>query len=106
MAGFDDRKKAAEGKFALDSEKEFKATARRNKLLGLWLAEQMGMSGADADAYAREVIASDFEEPGEEDVYRKVKADIDKKGLDISEHRLRKQMADLLEDARRQIASE
>ena len=106
MDGFDDRKKAAEGKFALDSEKEFKATARRNKLLGLWLAEQMGMSGSDADAYAREVIASDFEEPGDEDVYRKVKADIDKKGLDISEHRLRKHMADLLEDARRQIASE
>ncbi len=106
MAGFDDRKKAAEGKFALDSEKEFKATARRNKLLGLWLAEQMGMSGADADAYAREVIASDFEEPGDEDVYRKVMGDIEKKGLDISEHRLRKQMADLLEDARRQIAAE
>ncbi len=106
MAGFDERKNAAEGKFALDSEKEFKATARRNKMLGLWLAEQMGMSGADAEAYAREVIASDFEEPGDEDVYRKVKGDIDAKGLDISEHRLRRQMTELLEEARRQIATE
>ncbi|MDF1721635.1 MAG: DUF1476 domain-containing protein [Minwuia sp.] len=106
MAGFDERKNAAEGKFALDGEKEFKATARRNKMLGLWLAEQMGMSGADADGYAREVIASDFEEPGDEDVYRKVKADIDAKGLDISEHRLRRQMVELLEEARRQIAAE
>lgn len=106
MTGFDDRKKAAESKFALDSEKEFKAQARRNKLLGLWLAGQMGLSGADADAYAREVIAADFDEPGEEDVFRKVMADVQAKGLDISEHRIRREMADLLVEARSQIASE
>lgn len=106
MAGFDDRKKAAESKFALDGEKEFKAHARRNKMLGLWLAEQMGLSGSDAEAYARQVIASDFEEPGEEDVFRKVWADIQEKKLDISEHRVRRHMAEFLDKARAEIASE
>ncbi|WP_416898308.1 MAG: DUF1476 domain-containing protein [Minwuia sp.] len=106
MAGFDDRKKAAETKFALDGEKEFKAQARRNKLLGLWLAEQMGMSGADADAYAKQVIASDFEEPGDEDVFRKVWADVQEYKLDISEHRLRRHMQEFLEEARAQVAQE
>lgn len=106
MAGFDDRKKAAESKFALDGEKEFRAHARRNKMLGLWVAEQMGLSGAEADAYAKQVVAADFEEPGEEDVFRKVWADIQEKGLDISEHRVRSHMAEFLEQARAQIASE
>lgn len=106
MAGFDDRKKAAESKFARDSEKEFKAVARRNKLLGLWAAEQMGLSGADAETYAKQVIAADFDEPGEEDVYRKVMADFEAKGVDISEHRVRRQMSDLLEEARAQLAKE
>ncbi|PJK30637.1 DUF1476 domain-containing protein [Minwuia thermotolerans] len=106
MAGFDDRKKAAESKFALDGEKEFRAQARRNKLLGLWIAEQMGLSGAEADAYAKQVIAADFEETGDEDVFRKCWADIQEQGLDISEHRLRSHMADFLQKARAQIASE
>jgi len=106
MAGFDDRKKAAESKFAHDSEKEFKAQARRNKLLGLWAAEQMAIAGADAEAYAKEVVAADFDEPGDEDVYRKVMGDFQAKGVDVSEHRLRRQMAELLDEARRQVASE
>jgi hypothetical protein len=106
MAGFDDRKKAAETKFALDGEKEFKAQARRNKMLGLWVAEQMGLTGGDADAYAKQVIAADFEEPGDEDVFRKVWGDIKEHNLDISEHRLRRHMAELLEQARAQVAQE
>ena len=106
MAGFDDRKKAAETKFALDGEKEFKAQARRNKMLGLWLAEQMGLKGADADAYAKQVIAADFEEPGDEDVFRKVWGDVQSHNLDISEHRLRRHMQEFLEEARAQIAQE
>jgi len=106
MAGFDDRKKAAETKFALDGEKEFKAQARRNKLLGLWVAEHLGLSGADADAYAKQVIAADFEEPGDEDVFRKVWGDIQKHNVDLSEHRVRKQMQELLEEARAQVSQE
>lgn len=106
MAGFDDRKKAAETKFALDGEKEFKAQARRNKMLGLWIAEHLGLSGADADAYAKQVIAADFEEPGDEDVFRKVWADIQKHNVDLSEHRVRRQMQELLEEARAQVSKE
>ena len=70
MANFDDREKAFENKYAHDAQMQFKAEARRNKLLGLWAAELMGKTGEDADAYAREVIKSDFEEAGDEDVYR------------------------------------
>lgn len=106
MTQFDDRKNAFESKFAHDEELNFKANARRNKLLGLWAAEIMGISGDDADAYAKEVVIADFEEVGEEDVYRKVKGDLDAKGLDVSEHRVRKAMADCLEEARRQVFEE
>ena len=74
MASFEDREKGFERKFAHDEELKFKATARRNKLLGLWAAEQMGLSGDAAQAYAREVIKADLEEPGEEDVVRKIRA--------------------------------
>ena len=72
MTAFDDRKTAAEAKFAHDQEFQFKTIARRNKLLGLWAAEQMGISGADAEAYAKQVVIADFEEPGDADVLRKV----------------------------------
>ena len=75
MTTFDDRERAFENKFALDEELRFKATARRNKLLGLWAAERLGRSGAEADAYAKSVVMADFEEAGEEDVLRKVRAD-------------------------------
>ncbi len=106
MPSFDDREKSFERKFALDEELKFKSTARRNKLLGLWAAEKMGLSGDDAQAYAREVVKADFEEPGEEDVYRKIRADFDAKGVEQSEHQIRRAMADLLAEAVRQIEAE
>jgi hypothetical protein len=106
MSGFDDRKKGEEARFAHDSELRFKAEARRNKLLGLWAAEQMGMSEAHAKEYAGEVVASDFEEAGDEDVFRKVAADLKAKGASVSEEMIRKKMADLVSVARDQILSE
>ena len=106
MAQFDDRKKAFENKFAHDEELKFRANAKRNKLLGLWAADLMGLSGVEAQDYAKEVIKADFIEPGEEDVYRKVKGDLDAKGLDISEHRVRNAMAGLMEEAMNQIMKE
>ncbi len=80
MAGLDDRKDAAEKKYAHDEELAFKANARRAKLLGLWAGEQVGKSGADAEAYAKSVVMADFEEAGDEDVFRKVRADLDAGG--------------------------
>ena len=80
MSGFDKRERAEEGKFALDQELRFKANARRNKLLGLWAAEKLGKTGEAAAAYATEVVKSDFEAPGDEDVFRKVKGDLDAAG--------------------------
>lgn len=106
MAPFDDREQAFEKKFAHDEELQFKANARRNKLLGLWAAELMGLVGDEAQAYAMEVIKADLEEAGEEDVYRKVKGDLDAKNLDISEHRVRKAMAGLMDEAKKQIMEE
>lgn len=106
MNSFNDREKAFEAKFAHDQETLFKINARRNKLLGLWAAGEMGLTGDAADAYARDVIKSDFEEAGHEDVFRKVWGDLQAKGSDISEHRLRQRMADLLDEARQQITSE
>lgn len=106
MSSFDDREKGYEKKFVHDQELEFKATVRRNKLLGLWAAELMGLSGDDADAYAKEVVKADFEEVGEEDVFRKIRGDFDAKGVDQSDHQIRRQMADLLSKARDQVANE
>ena len=106
MTSFEDRKRGFEGKFAHDEELRFKATARRNKLLGLWAADKMGLSGDAAQVYAREVIKVDLEEPGEEDVFRKIKADFDTKGLDQSEHQIRRAMEELLAEALNQIESE
>lgn len=104
--GFEDRKKGFENKWAHDEELRFKVFARRNKLLGLWAAEQAGISGADADAYAREVVQADFAKPGDEDVFEKVKADFAAKSLDISEHTIRRTMEELLETAKAQISQE
>jgi len=82
MASFDDREKGYEAKYSHDQELNFKITVRRNKLLGLWAAGLLGKSGADADAYAKEVIASDFEKKGEDDIVDKVTADLKGKGVD------------------------
>jgi hypothetical protein len=106
MTQFNDREKAFEDRFAHDEELKFKASARRNKLLGLWAAKLLGLSGEAANAYAMDVIRADVIEAGEEDVYRKVKGDLDAKNLDVSEHRVRKEMADLMEEAKRQIWTE
>ena len=106
MASFDDRKKGFENKFAHDEEMKFKAEARRNKLLGLWAAEKLGLTGDEAEAYAKEVVKSDFEEPGDEDVFRKVRGDFDAKKVDQSDHQIRRQMEDLMVTAMQQISEE
>lgn len=103
MSTFDEREKGFERKFALDSEMEFKAMARRNKLLGLWAAEKMGLKGADAESYAKEVVKSDLQEAGDDDVLRKVKGDLEARGLSFSEHQIRREMDELLGQARDQI---
>ncbi|MBV9077969.1 MAG: DUF1476 domain-containing protein [Methylobacteriaceae bacterium] len=99
MSQFDERRDAMEKKFAHDEELRFKATARRNKLLGLWAAEHLGKSGADADAYARTVIAADFEEAGDGDVLRKVLGDLEGAGIGTSEGAVRAKMDELLAKA-------
>jgi len=106
MTNFEDREKGFERKFAHDEELKFKATARRNRLLGLWAAEQMGITGDAAQAYAREVIKADLAEPGEEDVFRKIRSDFDAKGVSQSDHQIRRKMADLMGEAVGQIESE
>ncbi len=106
MSNFEDRQKGFEGKFAHDQELEFKATARRNKLLGLWAAGLMGKSDDEADAYAKEIVKADFEEAGDNDVFRKVRADFDAAGVEQSDHQLRRQMDDLMAEAVDQIESE
>ncbi len=106
MSGFEKRQKGFEGKFAHDEELKFKAEARRNKLLGLWAAELMGMSDDEAADYAKSVIKADFEEPGDEDVFRKVRQDFDDKGIDQSDHQLRRTMDELMQTAIDQIQNE
>ncbi|ABS64198.1 protein of unknown function DUF1476 [Parvibaculum lavamentivorans DS-1] len=103
MTTFDKREEGFEKKFAHDEELRFKATARRNKLLGLWAAELLGLSGDAAAAYALEVVSADFEEAGEEDVFRKVRRDFDAKGVAQSDADIRAAMARLLDEAVRQI---
>jgi len=103
MSSFKDREKAYESKFAHDQELKFKATARRNKLLGEWAAEQMGLSGDDAKTYVAEVIRADLEEPGEEDVFRKIWADFQDRNVEQSEHQVRRQLQDLMDEAIRQV---
>ena len=97
---FEDREKGYEAKFAHDETVRFKAHARRNRALGVWAAEKLGLTGDEAAAYARSLIEADLEEAGDEDVYRKLKTDFDAKGLDVSEHRIRRTMEELLTEAR------
>ena len=103
MTTFDDRENAFENLYAHDAEMQFKAEARRNKLLGLWAAEKMGMAGDAADAYAKTVVIADLEEAGDEDVFRKVAADLAEKGVTVSDADLRSQMTGLLSEAKSQI---
>ena len=106
MSGINDREKAFENKFAHDEALKFKAQARRNRLLGLWAAEKLGKGGDDAEAYAKEVIRSDFEEPGDEDVFRKIRADFDEAEIDQSDHQIRRTMEELKYTAMEQVMKE
>ena len=104
--GFDEREKGFEAKYRHDQETLFKITARRNKLLGLWAAEKMGIEGASAEAYAKDVVAADFEEVGDSDVIRKVLGDLTGKGLEVTETVVRKEMERLMAIAGEQITAE
>ena len=106
MTTFKDRERDAERKYEHDKELEFKIVARRNKLLGLWAAELMGMSGQAADAYAKEVVVSDFQRPGDDDVLEKVFADLKGKGVETTEHKVRLEMDRLRDTARQQVMGE
>jgi len=106
MSMFDDREKGYEAKYKHDQEALFRITARRNKLLGLWVAEQLGKTGADADAYAKEVVASDFEKPGDDDVIMKVLKDLEAKGINFDMDDIRKKLVVYGDEARRQVEAE
>ena len=103
MTTFDDRERAFETKFAHDEELRFRVIARRNRLLGQWAAKLMGLSDAEADAYAKDVIRADFEEAGDEDVIRKVLGDLTGAGVDCDEPKVRETIAHKEVEARRQI---
>jgi hypothetical protein len=106
MTTFDKREKGFEGKFALDEELRFRAEARRNKLLGLWAADKLGLTGADADAHAKSEVQADFAEAGDEDVFRKIRADFDAKKIAQSDHQIRRTMEELRGLALEQLRSE
>ena len=99
MTTFDKREEGFEKQFVRDEELRFKATARRNKVLGLWAAEKLGLSGAQAEDYAKEVVLADFEEPGDQDVFRKICKDFDAKGVNQSDHQIRRTMDELMAKA-------
>ena len=103
MVDMKDRQEGFERKFAFDEELKFKANARRNRLLGMWAAEKLGKTGADAEAYAKEVIVSDVEEAGDHDVFRKVRADFDAAGVAQSDHQIRRTMDELMAVAVEQV---
>jgi hypothetical protein len=103
MSNFDKREEGFEKKFALDEEQKFKAEARRNKLLGLWVAEKLGISGDAANTYAKEVVAADFEEAGDGDVVRKVTKDLTAKGITMTEPQIRQKMDELMAQAVLQV---
>jgi hypothetical protein len=103
MTTFDKREEGFERKFALDEELLFKAAARRNKLLGLWAAEKLGLSGADAEAYAKSVVMADFQEAGDDDVFRKIRSDLEAKSAGVADDQIRRTMDELMATAVQQI---
>jgi hypothetical protein len=103
MTTFDKREEGFEKQFAHNEELRFKANARRNKLLGLWAAEKLGLSGAEAEAYAKEVVVADLEEAGDDDVFRKIHKDFEAKGVAQSEHQIRRTMDELMATAVAQV---
>ena len=106
MSGFDEREKSFEAKYKRDQESQFRITSRRNRLLGLWAAQKFGMPDNQKLDYAKEVVLADFEEPGDDDIVRKVLADFSERGLEMDEQKLRKEMIRLMEEAGRQIEAE
>ena len=106
MTSFNDREKAFENKYAFEEKMGFDVEARCSKLYGLWAAEQLGLEGADADTYAHEVVESNLEEPGFEDVLRKVQADFDEKGIDIPDQVMRVELDKALAEAKQQLSTE
>ncbi len=106
MSSLDDRKSAFENKFAHDQDLAFRVEARACKLFGLWLAGEMGIEGADAESYAKTIVAANLDEPGFDDVIRAVRPDIDAKGLDISDHIINSQLEKYMEEAKLQIMHE
>lgn len=103
MSQFDDRQRAEETKYQLDQELEFKAQARRAKLVGLWAAQHMGLSGDAAQDYAKSVVVADLEEAGAEDLFRKIRRDLDMHAVQLSDHQIRTKMDEALAEARAQI---
>jgi len=103
MTTFDKREEGFEKKFALDEEQKFKAEARRNKLLGLWVAEKLGLSGEAASTYAKDVIAAEFQEAGDADVVKKVTGDLKAKGVALTEQQIRVKMDELMAQAIAQV---
>lgn len=103
MSDFDDRRRGQETKFQLDQELEFKAQARRAKLVGLWAAGLMGLSGEEADAYAKSVVIADLEEAGIEDLFRKIRGDLDQHAVELSDHQIRAKMDEALGEARESV---
>ena len=106
MTTFDDREKALENVFSHDMELQFKARARKNKMLGLWAAGLMGKSGADAEAYAKEIVLANFEKPGDNDVLHKLMKDLAAAGKPTEEHTIRRQSERLMVEAKEQIMKE
>lgn len=106
MPSFDDREKAFENKYAHDQELEFKAQVRRNRLLAVWAGELMGLGADEIETYKKEVVKADFEEAGDDDVFRKIRRDFDAKNVDQSDHQIRRRMDELLAEAREQVKKE
>lgn len=106
MSGFDDREHAFEKKYAQDQELQFKVQARRNKLLGLWAAQKMGLRPEEVDGYVKSVVISDFDEPGDDDVLRKILSDFEGAGVSIDRTQVRYEMDRLMTEAKRQLMGE
>ncbi|PTW57538.1 hypothetical protein C8N35_11017 [Breoghania corrubedonensis] len=106
MSTFDKREDAFEKRYVHDEEMQFKAMARRNRLLGQWAAEKLGLSGDEAVEYAKSVVRADFEEPGEEDVFRKIRGDFDEAKVEQSDHQIRRTMEELMAEAVAQVRTD
>jgi hypothetical protein len=105
-ATFDEREKSFEAKWVRDQELRFKVYSRRNRMLGLWAAGEIGLKGADADAYAGQIVATEFEKGGEDAIFGKIRHDFDSRGISQSDHTIRRKMADLLDAANAEIERE